>query len=92
LARSWTHGLGGDMSFGEQLTHNAIDYDCIFDDWSSEGGELDGPRARMRTADVNSAGIDQASAVTIRLRTFEVRGVQRDGVGTSMLILWEPGT
>lgn len=77
--------------FEEHLRHDQDTLLCIFDDWSVEGGELDGPRCLVRTSDVKNQPIARGDLVQIRSRTFEVAGIQRDGVGTSTLVLLEPG-
>lgn len=74
------------MSFGETITFGGTDYDGIYDDYS----DADGPKVRMKTADVVSAGIAQGSVITVRFQALEVMAIRQDGVGTTHLLFrWD---
>ena len=78
-----------DMGFAESVFIGATELSGIFDDDSTSGGDRRGPVVMMKTSDIVANSIDQGSALTIRVRTFYVRGVQRDGTGISTVILEE---
>jgi len=81
--------MGIEMGFAESVFTGATELAGIFTDHSVAGGERYGPRVILKTSDVVDYSIDQGSALTIRTRTFYVRGVQRDGTGISAVILEE---
>ena len=78
-----------EMGFAESVFTGSTELGGIFDDDSYSGGERDGPRVMMKTDDIDTYSIDQGSVLTIRSRTFYVRGVQRDGTGISNVVLEE---
>lgn len=78
-----------EMGFAESVFVGSTELGGIFDDHSTAGGDRLGPRVMMKTGDIVDNSIDQGTALTIRSRTFYVRGVQRDGTGISTVILEE---
>ena len=82
--------IDSNMGFAESVFSGATEMSGIFDDHSTAGDVLDGPRIVMKTSDIVDNTIDQGSVLTIRSRTFHVAGVQRDGTGVSTVVLVEP--
>tara|TARA_R110000803_G_scaffold107227_2_gene175383 strand:- start:6586 stop:7035 length:450 start_codon:yes stop_codon:yes gene_type:complete len=78
-----------DMGFAESVFLGVTEMAGIFDNDSYGGGDRLGPIVKMKTQDIIDNSIDQGSTLTIRTRTFIVRGVQRDGTGISTVILEE---
>ena len=78
-----------DMGFAESVFKGATELAGIFDDDSAAGGERLGPMVRLKTSDITDNSIDQGTALTIRTRSFIVRGVQRDGTGVCVVVLEE---
>ena len=78
-----------DMGFAESVFIGVTELAGIFDDDSIGGSERLGPLVMMKTSDIVDNSIDQGSALTIRTRTFYVRGVQRNGTGISTVVLEE---
>ena len=76
-----------DMGFSQTLTHNGTDYLGIWDSPSTDGGDKIGPRTWV--TDVTAANISTADTVTIELTDYVVAGMQPDGTGMTLIILYE---
>jgi len=90
LASDLDTWLDLNMGFAESIFIGSTELAGIFDDHSTAGEFLDGPKVRLKTTDIVDNSIDQGSILTIRTRTFHVAGVRRDGTGVAVVMLTEP--